>query len=189
MGHRRYFVRRDQTDTGKTKEWIEMDGERFYRFLASEEANGRRFVRIADNGDDECDVIYMEASDKEFRNWKAHDNRRLYYKRLHGRRRKKVYMSELVKEDDREGLTFEDVIGSDDELPEEAAVRRMLAEELHAAMERLPAEEQELLEMYYWESMKLQEIGRSFGTTPQNIYQRLRRVRRKLRRIMQNKKS
>jgi RNA polymerase sigma factor (sigma-70 family) len=65
----------------------------------------------------------------------------------------------------------------------------MLAEELHAAMERLPAEEQELLEMYYWESMKLQEIGRSFGTTPQNIYQRLRRVRRKLRRIMQNKKS
>ena len=140
-----------------------MDGETFYKFLASEKAGGRRFVRISDNGDDECDVIYMEASDKEFRNWKANDNRRLYYKKLHSRRRKKVYMSELVKEDDREGLTFEDVIGSDDELPEEAAVRRMLAEELHAAMERLPAEERELLEMYYWESMKLQEIGRPSG--------------------------
>ena len=189
MGHRRYFVRKDPLDTGKTKEWIEMDGENFYRFLASDEAKGRRFVRIADNGDDECDVIYMEASDKDFRNWKANDNRRLYYKRLHGRRRKKVSLSEFINENENEALTFEDVIGSDDELPEDTAVRHMLTGELYAAMERLSAEERELLEMYYWESMKLQEIGRELGTTPQNIYQRLKRINRKLRRSMQKKKS
>ena len=166
-----------------------MDGESFYRFLASDEAKGRWFVRIADNGDDECDVIYMEASYKDFRNWKANDNQRLYYKRLHGRRRKIVSLSDFVNENENEALTFEDVIGSDDELPEDTAVRRMLTSELHAAMERLPAEERKLLEMYYWESMKLQEIGRELGTTPQNIYQRLRRINRKLRRSMQKKKS
>ena len=189
MGHRRYFVRKDPLDAGKTKMWIEMDGESFYRFLASDEAKGRRFVRIADNGDDECDVIYMEASDKDFRNWKANDNRRLYYKRLHGRRRKKVSLSEFINENENEALTFEDVIGSDDELPEDTAVRHMLTGELYAAMERLSAEERELLEMYYWESMKLQEIGRELGTTPQNIYQRLKRINLKLRRSMQKKKS
>ena len=65
----------------------------------------------------------------------------------------------------------------------------MMTGELYVAMERLTAEERELLEMYYWKSMKLQEIGRELGTTPQNIYQRLRRINGKLKNNMQNKKS
>ena len=174
-------------ETGKTKEWIEMDGESFYRFLASDEARGRRFVRIANNGDDECDVIYMEASDKDFRNWKANDNHQRYYrKNTRGRGYKKVSMSAHADED---GLLVEEVVASGDEMTEELAIRGLQVETLYHAMDLLSNAERKILKMYYWESMKLQEIGRSFGTTPQNIYQRLRRVRRKLRRIMQNKKS
>ena len=104
-------------ETGKTKEWIEMDGENFYRFLASDEARGRRFVRIANNGDDECDVIYMEASDKDFRNWKANDNHQRYYrKNTRGRGYKKVSMSAHADED---GLLVEEVVASGDEMTEE----------------------------------------------------------------------
>ena len=40
-----------------TKEWIEMDGEEFYRFLQTKEAKGRRFIFLSNNGDDECDEI------------------------------------------------------------------------------------------------------------------------------------
>ena len=49
-------------ETGKTKEWIEMDGDDFYRFLRTEEAKGRYFIQLANDGDPDCDVIHMEVS-------------------------------------------------------------------------------------------------------------------------------
>ena len=122
-------------ETGKTKEWIEMDGESFYGFLASDEAGGRRFVRIANNGDDECDVIYMEASDKDFRNWKANDNHQRYYRKYsRGRGYKKVSMSAHADED---GLLVEEVVASGDEMTEELAIRGLQVETLYHAMDLL----------------------------------------------------
>ena len=41
MGRRRYFIRKDAKKAGRTKEWIEMDGDEFYRFLRTEDAKGR----------------------------------------------------------------------------------------------------------------------------------------------------
>ena len=54
-------------ETGKTKEWIEMDGKSFYRFLASDEARGRRFVRIAESvAYTVCQHFGIDTSDYSF---------------------------------------------------------------------------------------------------------------------------
>ena len=189
MGHRRYFIRKDPENAGMTKEWIEMDGEEFYRFLQTKEAKGRRFIFLSNNGDDECDEIYMEASNKDFMSWKSSDNHQRYYKKkTSGWEQKMLSLSGYVYSNDEEGLTLEEVTGSNDELTEETVVRHMEEEELHVAISKLPAKDRELPEMYYWKSLKLQDIGDVFGSTPQNIYKHLKRIKCKLKRFMKMRK-
>lgn len=189
MGHRRYFIRKDPENAGMTKEWIEMDGEEFYRFLQTKEAKGRRFILLSNNGDDECDEICMETSNKDFTSWKSNDNHQRYYKKkASGWEHRLLSLSGYVNAIDEEGLTLEEVIGSNAELTEETVVRHMEEEELHVAISKLPAKDRELLEMYYWKSLKLQDIGNAFGTTPQNIYKRLRQIKRELKRFMKIRK-
>ena len=67
MGHRRYFIRKDAKKAGKAKEWIEMEGDEFYRFLHTKEAKGRYFIQLTNDGDTDCDVIHMEVSKPESR--------------------------------------------------------------------------------------------------------------------------
>ena len=200
MGRRRFFIRKDTKKTGRTKEWIEMEGDDFYRFLRTEEAKGRYFIQLANDGDPDCDVIHMEVSKPEYLAWRADFDRKQYYrKRNHRHGFILVSLSDPSGDMKEKGLTIEDVTGSGTPGTWERAVEEMEVEELQQAISKLSqgdrellkmrfwdsmTQQEELLEMYYWESMKLQEIGRELGTTPQNIYQRLRRVRRKLRRIM-----
>ena len=180
MGHRRYFIRKDPENAGMTKEWIEMDGEEFYRFLQTKEAKGRRFIFLSNNGDDECDEICMEASNKDFMNWKSSDNHQRYYqKKSSGWEHTMLSLSGYVPSNDEEGLTLEEVIVSNAELTEETVIRHMEEEELYVAISKL---------MYYWESLKLQDIGNVFGTTPQSIYKRLVRIKRILKRFMKIRK-
>ena len=189
MGHRRYFIRKDPENAGMTKEWIEMDGEEFYRFLQTKEAKGRRFIFLSNNGDDECDEICMEASNKDFMNWKSSDNHQRYYqKKSSGWEHTMLSLSGYVPSNDEEGLTLEEVIVSNAELTEETVIRHMEEEELYGAISKLSAKDRELLEMYYWESLKLQDIGNIFGTTPQSIYKRLVRIKRILKRFMKRRK-
>ena len=51
MGRRRCFVRKGTKTTDRTKEWIEMDGDEFYRFLRTEDAKGRYFIQLTNDGD------------------------------------------------------------------------------------------------------------------------------------------
>ena len=97
-------------------------------------------------------------------------------------------LSGFVPSNDEEGLTLEEVIVSNAELTEETVIRHMEEEELHVAISKLPEKDRELLEMYYWESLKLQDIGSVFGTTPQSIYKRLVRIKRILKRFMKIRK-
>ena len=81
MGHRRYFIRKDVKKAGKVKEWIEMEGDEFYRFLRTEDAKGRYFIQLANDGDPDCDVIHMEVSKPEYLAWRADYDRKQYYRK------------------------------------------------------------------------------------------------------------
>ena len=131
----------------------------------------------------------MEASNKDFMNWKSSDNHQRYYqKKSSGWEHTMLSLSGYVPSNDEEGLTLEEVIVSNAELTEETVIRHMEEEELYGAISKLSAKDRELLEMYYWESLKLQDIGNLFGTTPQSIYKRLVRIKRILKRFMKIRK-
>lgn len=72
--------------------------------------------------------------------------------------------------------------------PEEAASHRELLDHLGQAVERLPARQQMILEMYYQRDMTLKEIGRHVGVTESRVCQIMGEATRKLRTILQERR-
>lgn len=185
MGRKRFFVRKNPGKRETVKEWIEMNGADFYRFLRTDEAKGRHFIRLGNDGDSECDEIYMEVTKKKYRAWKSEENRKRYRQKRNQLGQKLISLSDPIGGDDEEELTVEDMIGTDDSETSESAIRRVQVAELDRFIAGLSAEEQRLLEMSYWKRMKQEEIAKVLGIAQPNVHKRLQRIERKLARLMQ----
>ena len=76
----------------------------------------------------------------------------------------------------------------DTETPEDKAGNRQLCFVIGAAIGTLPAKEQELIHLHYWQSLTLKEIGKRFGVGGERIRQRIEHALSKLRRPLVSKK-
>lgn len=68
---------------------------------------------------------------------------------------------------------------------EEEAIRNVMAEKLHIALALLPAEEQLLVHMIYFEQQTEAQCGEVFGVSHQAIHKRKGRILEKLRKILE----
>ena len=185
MGRRRYFIRKDIKTAGRSKEWIEMDGDDFYRFLRTEEAKGRYFIQLANDGDPDCDVIHMEVSKPEYLAWRADYDRKQYYRKRNLRHGfVLVSLSDPSGDMSEKGLTIEDVTGSGTPGTWELAAEEMEVKELRHAISKLSRRDRELLKMRFWDSMTQQQMAEAVGTSIPGIHKRLKRLYAKLGRLM-----
>jgi len=185
MGRRRYFIRKDAKKAGRTKEWIEMDGDEFYRFLRTEDAKGRYFIQLANDGDTDCDVIHMEVSKPEYQAWRADYDRKQYYRKRNLRHGfVLVSLSDPSGDMSEKGLTIEDVTGSGTPGTWELAAEEMEVKELRHAISKLSRKDRELLKMRFWDSMTQQQMAEAVGTSIPGIHKRLKRLYAKLGRLM-----
>ena len=162
---------------GKVKEWIEMEGDEFYRFLRTEDAKGRYFIQLANDGDPDCDVIHMEVSKPEYLAWRADFDRKQYYRKRNFRHGFiLVSLSDPFDSVNERGLTIEDVTGDETPGTWERVAEEMEAEELRHAISQLSQKDRELLKMRFWDSMTHQEIAEVIGTSVQNINKRRQRL-------------
>jgi len=65
----KYLVWNDAACGGKNVEWIEMNGRDFFRFLNSSESSGRRFIMLGSDICPEADVIFIEATEAQYKDW------------------------------------------------------------------------------------------------------------------------
>ena len=166
---------------GKVKEWIEMEGDEFYRFLRTEDAKGRYFIQLANDGDPDCDVIHMEVSKPEYLAWRADFDRKQYYRKRNLRHGfVLVSLSDLSGDMSEKGLTIEDVTGSGAPGTWERAVEEMEVEELQQAISKLSGRDRDLLKMRFWDSMTQQQMAEAVGTSIPGIHKRLKRLYAKL---------
>ena len=185
MGHRRYFIRKDAKKAGKAKEWIEMEGDEFYRFLHTKEAKGRYFIQLTNDGDTDCDVIHMEVSKPEYLAWRADYDRKQYYRKRNLRHGfVLVSLSDPSGDMSEKGLTIEDVTGSGTPGTWELAAEEMEVKELRHAISKLSRKDRELLKMRFWDSMTQQQMAEAVGTSIPGIHKRLKRLYAKLGRLM-----
>ena len=185
MGRRRYFIRKDTKTTGRTKEWIEMDGDEFYRFLRTEDAKGRYFIQLTNDGDTDCDVIHMEVSEPEYLTWRSDYDRKQYYRKRNLRHGfVLVSLSDPSGDMSEKGLTIEDVTGSSTPETWELVAEEMEVKELRNAISKLSRRDRELLKMRFWDSMTQQQMAEAVGTSIPGIHKRLKRLYAKLGRLM-----
>ena len=55
-----YLVKKNPESKKENTEWLQMSGEEFYRFIHSEEGEGRYFIHLTDYVGYEADEIYIE---------------------------------------------------------------------------------------------------------------------------------
>ncbi len=66
---KKYLVWKDRTCNGKNPEWQEMKGREFFRFLNSDESQGRYFILLDNDICREADVIFIEATEEQYAHW------------------------------------------------------------------------------------------------------------------------
>lgn len=162
-----------------------MDGDEFYRFLRTEDAKGRYFIQLTNDGDPDCDVIHMEVSEPEYLTWRSDYDRKQYYRKRNIRHGfVLVSLSDPSGDMSEKGLTIEDVTGSGTPGTWELAAEEMEVKELRHAISKLSQRDRELLKMRFWDSMTQQQMAEAVGTSIPGIHKRLKRLYAKLGRLM-----
>jgi len=105
--------------------------------------------------------------DSKFSTWLY----RIAYNTAISHTRRRRHVTEDIDERRMENLT---------EDQEEALLREARLEELYEAMNRLPANERSLLELFYMQDMSVDDISAITDDTPGNIKVKLFRTRKKL---------
>lgn len=64
----KYYIWKDQNCNGTNPDWIEISGTQFYA-LGNDKTQKRYFKRIADGVEDGADVLIMETTYEEYKDW------------------------------------------------------------------------------------------------------------------------
>lgn len=78
----KYLVWQNPSCNGKNIHWCEMNARGFFHFLNSDESNGRRFIMLDNDICPEADVIFIEATEQQYKEWYKDNCRHRYLNRL-----------------------------------------------------------------------------------------------------------
>ena len=65
----KYLVWKDPACQGANIEWLELTGTEFYQLTTQPENKGRRFIKLDDSICQDADIIIIEATLEQYRNW------------------------------------------------------------------------------------------------------------------------
>ncbi len=79
---KRYLIWKGQVLAGASPEWLEISGTEFFRLFNSPESKGRFFIVLDNDICTEADVLYMEATEEQYRSWYKENCHHLYLKKF-----------------------------------------------------------------------------------------------------------
>ena len=62
-------------------EWLELSGKEFFYLLKEPKNRNRRFIRLGNDVVPEADIIYIEATEAQYREWRREQNTADYLRR------------------------------------------------------------------------------------------------------------
>lgn len=134
----KYYIWKDPGCNGTNPDWIEISGTQFYA-LGKDKTQKRYFKRIDDGVEDGADVLIMETTYEEYKDW---------HKRQESKRRKKKrqeqYKPQFISLDDtvyNTEFTYNDVIPDEDISIEESFVMENESYRLEKIIEELNEKE------------------------------------------------
>lgn len=163
--YKRYFRMKDPKCKRDEVEWIEMTGKEFYRFINSQEGQGRYFIDMGD--------VVLEASKHEAQLHRAEKDHSDYLKEQEeGRSTLSIYAIE-----DENGCSGEEVARDETQDVEAEVIMRTETAALRKALAQLDSESYRLiLALYLADERKTErEIAREYGVSQVAIHKQKRK--------------
>ncbi len=173
-----YLVKKNPESKKENTEWLQMSGEEFYRFIHSEEGEGRYFIHLTDDVEYEADEIYIEAGYEEFCSWKREDNRHRY---LADSAKDIVLISSDVPVTGGEELLI-DTIQDENISIDETIIKKDMLKDLCEAMASLSSDEKAIIQTLYFSGhiVTEAEAGKNLGMSQQVLHYRKKKIFSKL---------
>ena len=182
MGKTIYLVWKDPSATKTPDNWKELSAEEFFDFRKSPESEGRYFIRMGDDMHDDSDVIFIEATEEQYRDWRRECAKHCYLdQQAEG---VQFVSTEMMVTSDE---TLGGVIPDEAAVPEEELVRRKMQEALVTAIRELEPGDQELLMTIIKDFVPtLRDLSRERGKPYNTLWNRRERLKEALRKKMKH---
>lgn len=176
---KKYFVWKNAACNGKNIEWCEITGKEFFKLVKNPQNAGRRFTRLENDICNDADVIIMECTESQYRDWCRET-------------RKHRYLAPYMKEHDFVSLDYKygmnelvlHEIIADDSVDVEASVAETeMAGLLYHAIAKLSDDEISLLRIVFQSTDSEREIARKMRIPQKTINNRKLAVIKKIKKI------
>jgi len=144
---KKYFIWKDPACNGVDIEWVELNGKAFYDLLKKPESDGRRFIRLGNDICPSADVLYIEATEAQYKDWYAEYCRHKYL-RFWSKGRSALSLDALL---DEEGpCSLHELVADIGAEFEEDVLQEACERQLVVAMEALTAVRRKAIELKYF---------------------------------------
>ena len=75
---------------------------------------------------------------------------------------------------------------SEQELPDEAAIRNIMVDKIKQCIPRLSSEQQEIIELHYFKGLSIREVASHLGMQPSSLQYRLKKTLDDLRKFVES---
>lgn len=74
----KYLAWKDTHFNGNNIEWLELTGREFFALVSRSENKMRRFIKLDNSICSEADVIFIEATEPQYRKWRSENSHHKY---------------------------------------------------------------------------------------------------------------
>ncbi len=176
---KRYLIWKGQVLAGASPEWLEISGAEFFRLFNSPANKGRFFIVLDNDICTEADVLYMEATEEQYRSWYKENCHHLYLKKFQP---KKGLLSLDAPIIDDELSSLHDIVADISVDIEAEAIGSVLQTLLPAALNTLSdlGKEAILLKYYQYPDLSDREIAEKLGIAEKAFVKRKDRALKKI---------
>lgn len=179
-----FLVRKDTSKPYGEGNWLIMNATQFKKFKETDEAKGRRFVRVVPE-DIESPLIVKECEPDEARRYDT-ALKQIRRKRKYAKDHNIVLVPYSLVSVDGELVSSEELIPDDTQDIEEIVNKNLMIERLRKAIALLTPEEQKIIKAYYFseEKRSVRDIAKELGLSSTTLFDRKTAILNKLRNFL-----
>lgn len=185
----KYYIWKDPDCNGTNPDWIEISGTQFYT-LGIDKTQKRFFRRIDDGAEDGADVLIMETTHEEYKDWhKKQESKRRKKKRQEQYKPQFISLDELVSDTE---FTYSEVIPDISVNVEDTVFADIENSMLQAIIKTLTDDEKEVLMIVkksIEENISERKICEKLGVDQSTFWSRKNKIFKKLKKFRSNLKK
>lgn len=181
---KKYYVWKNPECNGKNIEWCEISGKEFIELVSNPINAKRKFTRLGNDICDDADIIFMECTEIQYREW-CHETRKHRYLVPYMRGRENVSLDYKYGIDEH---ALHDIVADDSVDVEADVTESYLVELLAQAIECLTGDERRQLAQLFPSDESEREIARKNGLPQKTLNNWNRTIIKKLKKyVAQNR--